>query len=385
MAAVGFVLPRIIYHGIGTLEKLKEISGKKAFIVTGGSSMKKSGTIKRVQDYLQENKIESFVFDGVEADPSIETVLRGTEEMKKFEPDWIIGLGGCSAIDAGKAMWVFYEYPGTTLEDILPAFTIKPLRQKAKFIAIPSTSGTGTEVTGFSVITDRKKGVKYPLVSYEITPDIAIVDGEICKSMPPHITANTGMDALVHSTEAYVSTAADIYTDPIAKQSIELIFKNLPLAQKEPNNLEARQAMHDASCLAGIAFTNALLGIVHAMAHQVGGMFGVTHGCANAIIVANSVRFNQKATKRYEDLAKLLGKNTAEDFAVALENLRSEVGVPSSFKECGIEEAKWNEKLDDITRNALADACMAANPRTPTAEEVKRIFQYCYEGKKVDF
>ncbi|CAK8710466.1 hypothetical protein GKODMF_00310 [Candidatus Electrothrix gigas] len=304
MAAVGFVVPRITYHGIGTLEKLKEMDGSKAFIVTGGSSMKQSGAFDKAQAFLREAGITSSVFEGVEPDPSIETVMQGAEKMKQEQPDLIIGLGGCSAIDAAKAMWGFYEHPESTLEDIIPPFSMKPLRKKAKFIAVPSTSGTGTEVTCVSVITDREKGVKHPLVSYELTPDVAIVDGEICASMPPDVTAHTGLDALAHNTEAYVSSLSDPYTDPLVKQSIEMIFKYLPVAYKEPNNLEARQAMHDASCLAGIAFTNALLGIVHAMAHQLGGMFGIPHGCANAILMPNVVRYNSSATKKYEDLAR---------------------------------------------------------------------------------
>ncbi|CAN2039709.1 NADPH-dependent butanol dehydrogenase [Candidatus Magnetomoraceae bacterium gMMP-15] len=385
MAAVGFILPRITYHGIGTLNKLKEISGNKAVIVTGGSSMKKYGIIDKAQDLLRESGIESSIFEGVEPDPSIETVMKGVEIMNQFRPDIIIGLGGCSAIDAAKAMWVFYEYPETTLEEIIPPFSIKPLRQKARFVAIPSTSGTGTEVTCASVITDRNKGVKYPIVSYELTPDIAIVDGEICKSMPPHVTAHTGLDALAHDIEAYVSSLADPYTDSLAKQSIEMIFKFLPLAYKEPENLDARQAMHDASCLAGMAFTNALLGIVHAMAHQLGGMFGIPHGCANAILMPNVIRYNSSATKKYEDLAKILGKKTAEDYAVEIEKLRSGLNVPSSIKDYGISESDWNEKLEEITKNAMADACVGANPRTPSNVDIRKIYECCYTEVKVDF
>ncbi|CAN2047280.1 NADPH-dependent butanol dehydrogenase [Candidatus Magnetomoraceae bacterium gMMP-13] len=385
MAAVGFILPRITYHGIGTLNKLKEISGNKAVIVTGGSSMKKYGIIDKAQDLLRESGIESSIFEGVEPDPSIETVMKGVEIMNQFRPDIIIGLGGCSAIDAAKAMWVFYEYPETTLEEIIPPFSIKPLRQKASFVAIPSTSGTGTEVTCASVITDRNKGVKYPIVSYELTPDIAIVDGEICKSMPPHVTAHTGLDALAHDIEAYVSSLADPYTDSLAKQSIEMIFKFLPLAYKEPENLDARQAMHDASCLAGMAFTNALLGIVHAMAHQLGGMFGIPHGCANAILMPNVIRYNSSATKKYEDLAKILGKETAEDYAVEIEKLRSGLNVPSSIKDYGISESDWNEKLEEITKNAMADACVGANPRTPSNVDIRKIYECCYTEVKVDF
>jgi len=372
MSAIGFVLPRITYHGIGTLNKLKEVSGKKAIIVTGGNSMKKLGIINKAQDFLDESGIESTVFEGVEPDPSIETVMKGVTVMNQVQPDIIIGLGGCSAIDAAKAMWVFYEYPESTLEEIIPPFTIKPLRKKAKFVAIPSTSGTGTEVTCVSVITNREKGVKHPLVSYELTPDISIVDGEICKSMPPNITANTGLDALAHDTEAYVSTLADPYTDPLAKQSIEMIFKFLPITYKEGDNLEARQAMHDASCLAGIAFTNALLGIVHAMAHQLGGMFRIPHGCANAILMPNGVRYNSAATEKYKDLAKVIGNNTAEDYATEIEKLRSTLNVPGSIKEYGISESDWNEKVEEITNNAMLDPCVGANLLSPTFYDTDR-------------
>ncbi len=385
MAAVGFVLPRITYHGIGTLSKLSEIEGTKAVIVTGGSSMIKSGVVKRAEDYLKENGIASTLFQGVEPDPSIETVMKGVELMKEFQPDVIIGLGGCSAIDAAKTMWVFYEYPETKFEDIIPPFSIKPLRKKAKFVAIPSTSGTGTEVTCVSVITDREKGVKYPLVSYELTPDIAIVDGEVCKSMPPHVTANTGLDALAHDTEAYVSTLADCYTDPLAKQSVKMIFNSLETAYKEPNNLDARQEMHDASCLAGISFTNALLGIVHAMAHQLGGMFGIPHGCANAILMPSVVRYNSTETNKYEDLAKVLGKETSEDYAQLIEELRGKLDVPATIKEYGIAEDEWLEKLDIITENAMNDACVGANPRVPTAEDIKKIFEVAYNGGVLNF
>ena len=278
-----FIVPREIYHGIGTIEKLAGVKGKKAVIVTGEGAMVKTGVVEKVKQILLKSGIQSATFTGVEPDPSIETVFKGVEMFNAEQPDIIIGLGGCSAIDAAKCMWVFYEYPQTKFEDIIPPFTIKPLRNKAIFIAIPSTSGTGTEVTCVSVITDRAKGVKYPIVSYELTPDIAIVDGEICVSMPPHVTAYTGLDALAHNVEAYVAALADVYTDALALKSVELIFKYLPEAYKNGKNLDARQAMHDASCLAGMSFTNAILGIVHSMAHQLGGMYGIPHGCANAI------------------------------------------------------------------------------------------------------
>lgn len=380
-----FIIPREIHHGLGVLEKLTELKGKKAVIVTGAGSMVKTGVVDRVKQYLEKAGVSSVLFTGVEPDPSIDTVMQGVELMVAEQPDWIIGLGGCSAIDAAKCMWVFYEHPEAKFEDIISPFSIKPLRKKAQFIAIPSTSGTGTEVSCAAVITDRLRGVKHPIVSYEITPDIAIVDGELCVSMPPHVTANTGLDALVHDVEAYVSTAANLYTDTLSKESVVLIFKYLPEAYNDGNNLEARQAMHDASCLAGMAFTNALLGIVHAMAHQLGGMFGIPHGCANALLMPNIIRYNSKCTEKYNDLAELFGGKTSEDFAKMVEDLRHRTGTPASIKEYGIEEVLWNEKLDEITANAMADACCGTNPRQATAEEMKKIYAYTFEGKLVDF
>lgn len=375
-----FIVPKEIYHGLGSLENLKELTGKKAVIVIGGNSVKKNGSLEKTQNYLKEAKIKSVVFSGVEADPSIETVLTGAEFFKEEQPDIIIGLGGCSAIDAAKAMWVYYEYPESTLEELAAPFAVKKMRNKAYFVAIPSTSGTGTEITGLSVITDKEKGTKYPIVSHELTPDVAIVDGELCKSMPAHVTANTGLDALSHGVEAYVSNIADRYNDALAKDSIDLVFKNLPTAVNEPENAEARQAMHDASCMAGMAFTNVWLGIVHAMSHQLGGTFGIPHGCANAILMPNVIRFNAEVTDKYNNLAALFGKNTAEDFAQEVEKLRSSVGVVSSIKEYGIDDKEWHEKLDTLVENALKDPCTLFNPRKPEAAEIKEVYKACYNG-----
>jgi alcohol dehydrogenase class IV len=311
--------------------------------------------------------------------------MKGTAFLNSEKPDLIIGLGGCSAIDAAKAMWVFYEHPETTFKDIIPPFTIKPLRKKARFAAIPSTSGTGTEVTCVSVITDRAKGVKYPVVSYEICPDIAIVDGELCVSMPPDVTANTGMDALAHDCEAYVATLASSYSDALAIESLKMIFKYLPVAYKDPGNIKARQIMHDASCMAGMSFTNAILGIVHSMAHQLGGMFGIPHGCANALLLPNVIRFNSKSTGKYIELARAVGKGTSGELAKAIEGLRKSVGVVDSIREWGVEEKIWREKLDAISKNALADPCTGTNPRKPTQDEIRKIYECCYIGTAVDF
>ncbi len=244
--------------------------------------------------------------------------------MMRHQPDWIIGLGGCSAIDAAKAMWIFYEHPDTKFEDIIPPFTIKPLRNKARFIAILSTSGTGTEATCVSVITDRVKGTKYPLVSYELCPDIAIVDGELCRSMPSHVTANTGLDALTHSLEAYVTPLADAFTDSLAERAVVDIFQALPMAVEDGENLKARQTMHDASCLAGMSFSNALLGIVHSLSHQIGGMFDVPHGRANAILLPNVIRFNAMISEaKYTKLASLIGEKFSVDGRQCLSHFQS--------------------------------------------------------------
>ena len=380
-----FTIPQKIYHGPGSLENLKQVTGQKALIVIGGGSMKRLGFLDKTINLLQEAGISSVVFEGVEADPSVETVMRGVELCNRENPDLIVGLGGCSAIDAAKAMWVFYEYPDATFGEITAPFTIKPLRNKARFVAIPSTSGTGTEATCVAVITDTAKGIKHPLVSYEICPDIAIVDGELAKSMPADITANTGMDALSHDVEAVVAALASTYSDTMALRSIRTIFDTLPQACANGEDMAARQAMHDASCMAGMAFSNAILGIIHSISHQIGGMFGVPHGRANAILMPNVIRFNSRATDKYELMAKELGKETAEEFATEVEKLRQAVGIEDSFKAYGMTPEAWQEKLDAMVTNALADPCTGTNPRQPSEEEMKQIFECCFNGEVVTF
>ncbi len=380
-----FIVPRKTYHGPGSLENLKDVEGKKAVIVTGGGSMKRFGFLDKTVNLLKEAGISSAVFEGVEADPSVQTVMKGVDFFNRENPDLIIGLGGCSAIDAAKAMWVFYEYPEATFEEIIQPFTIKPLRNKARFVAIPSTSGTGTEATCVAVITDTGKGIKYPLVSYEICPDVAIVDGELAKSMPPQVTADTGMDALSHDVEAAVAALATPYTDALAVDSVRMIFEHLPRAYGNGEDMEARQAMHDASCLAGMAFSNAILGIVHSIAHQVGGMFGVPHGRANAILMPNVIRFNSRDTAKYGLLARALGKQTAEDLAREIEGLRLAVGIEESFKAYGLDPKVWEEKLETMVRNALADPCTGTNPRQPSPDEMKQLFECCFSGEVADF
>ncbi|SDI88612.1 iron-containing alcohol dehydrogenase [Chryseobacterium jejuense] len=369
-----------VFHGAGSLSELANIKGKKAVIVTGGSSMRKSGTLDKAIAYLTEAGIETQIFEGVEEDPSSATCMKGAEMIKAFEPDWIIGLGGCSAIDAAKIMWVFYEYPDADFDAMIKPFTVPVLRNKAKFIAIPSTSGTGTETTGLAVITDREKGVKYPIVSYELTPDIAIIDGEICASMPAHVTSNTGLDALTHCVEAFVSNIDNNIADALSKGGLEIVFNNLKEAVENPTNITARQNMHDASFMAGLAFNNAWLGIVHSLSHQVGALYGIPHGASNAIFLPNVIRYNAQATERYPDLARVIGKETAEDLAQAIETLRSEVNNQSAIKEFGISREDWDKNIDYITANALADPCTGFNPRVPSLDELKAIYNACYEG-----
>ena len=256
-----FTLPRDLYYGPGSLSQLRELHGSKAVLVLGGGSMKRYGFVDRALSYLKEAGIDTTLIEGVEQDPSVETVLRGAQRMRELCPDLILSMGGGSPIDAAKAMWVFYEHPQTTFESLITPFSFPELRAKARFVAIPSTSGTATEVTAFSVVTDYAKGIKYPLADFNITPDIAILDPDLAQTMPQALTANTGMDALTHAVEAYVSTLHSPFTDPLALKAISMVVEHLP--RSYGGDKYAREQMHYAQCLAGMAFSNALLGIVH--------------------------------------------------------------------------------------------------------------------------
>jgi len=388
-----FTLPRDVYYGKGTLEQLKSLKGKRAVIVVGGGSMKRFGFLDKAVSYLESAGFEVRLFENVEPDPSVETVMKGAEMMREFEPDWIISMGGGSPIDAAKAMWVFYEYPDTSFEEIIQPFSFPELRQKAKFLAIPSTSGTATEVTAFSVITDYAKGIKYPLADYNITPDVAIVDPELAETMPEKLTAHTGMDALTHAIEAYVSTANSVFTDPLALKAIQMVFDYLPASYKGDKN--AREQMHYAQCLAGMAFTNALLGIVHSMAHKTGAAFStghIPHGCANAMYLPFVIKYNAKtATARYADIARFVGLtgNSDEELVQALCDKINEynkvLNIPKTMQEFGVKEDEFLEKLPEIAKNAVGDACTGSNPRAITPEEMEKLLKCCYYGTEVDF
>jgi len=385
-----FTLPRDIYFGENSLEALKALKGKKAVVVTGGSSMKKFGFLDKVDAYLKEAGMEVRHIEGVEPDPSVETVMNGATVMREFEPDWIVSIGGGSPIDAAKAMWIFYEYPEFTFEEAVIPFGIPELRQKAKFVAIPSTSGTATEVTAFSVITDYKAKIKYPLADFNLTPDIAIVDPAIAQTMPPTLVAHTGMDALTHAIEAYVAGLRSSFSDPLAMQAITMVKENL--VKSYGGDKEARDEMHIAQCLAGMAFSNALLGITHSMAHKTGAVFHIPHGCANAIFLPYVIDFNKKVCgKRYAEIAKNLGLkgNTEEELVNALTDmireLNREMKVPCSLIEYGVAKEDFQANLQFISENAVKDACTGSNPREITVEEMKKVFTCAFTGEKVNF
>lgn len=385
-----FTLPRDIYFGKNSLEELKKLKGKKAVIVVGGGSMKRFGFLDKIEAYLHEAGLETKLIEGVEPDPSVETVMKGAEIMREFEPDWIVAVGGGSPIDAAKAMWIFYEYPDFTFEQAVVPFGLPELRNKARFVAIPSTSGTATEVTAFSVITDYKAKIKYPLADFNITPDIAIVDPELAQTMPKSLTAHTGMDALTHAVEAYVASQKSPFSDPLAMHAIVMIKDNL--VKSFNGDKEAREQMHYAQCLAGMAFSNALLGITHSIAHKTGAVFHIPHGCANAIYLPYVIQYNSKECKdRYAQIAKTLklsGNNEDELVNALVEMIRElnrSMDIPLSLKGYGVSEEDFRANVKSIAHNAVLDACTGSNPRPIDDATMEKVLEYIYEGKDIDF
>ena len=376
-------------------------------VCVGGGSMKRFGFLDRAVDYLKEAGMEVQLFEGIESDPSVETVMRGAKAMEEFQPDWIVAMGGGSPIDAAKAMWIKYEYPDITFEEMCKVFGMPKLRKKAHFCAISSTSGTATEVTAFAVITDYEKGIKYPLADFEITPDVAIVDPDLAETMPQKLVAHTGMDAMTHAIEAYVSTANCDFTDPLALYAIRMIEADL--VDSYNGDMAKRDSMHNAQCLAGMAFSNALLGIVHSMAHKTGAAFAdygahLIHGAANAMYLPKVIAFNAKdetAAKRYAVIAdemKLGGETTEEKIKLLIAYLRGmndKLNIPQCIKNYGkdsypteqgfVPEDVFLERLHDIAVNAIADACTGSNPRQPSVEEMEKLLKCCYYDTEVDF
>ena len=401
-----FTNPRDLYFGEGARHEVKNLKGKRAVIVSGGSSMRRGGFLDDIENDLKSAGFEVAYIEGVESDPSVETVMSGAAKMSEFQPDWIIAIGGGSPIDAAKAMWIKYEYPETTFEDMCKVFGLPELRTKAHFCAISSTSGTATEVTAFSIITDYQKGVKYPIADFQITPDVAIVDPELTYGMPVKLVAHTGMDALTHAIEAYVSTVASMYTDGDALHAIREIVEWLPKSYK--GDKEARQHMHDAQCIAGIAFSSGLLGIVHSMAHKTGAAFSgghIIHGCANAMYLGKVIQFNardERAKTRYAFIAMEilhLEGNTEDELVAALvqkiRDINDALDIPQGIKNYGeggtksetsiIDEKEFFEKAPEVARLAIEDACTLSNPRKPTQEEMEQLLKCVYFDLPVEF
>ena len=406
-----FKVPEKIYFeagSIGYLEKMPDIT--RAFIVTD-ESMVKLGYIDKILYYLRKRQtyVHSEIFSDVESDPSFDTINKGVQMMNEFKPDVIIAVGGGSPIDAAKGMWLFYEHPDADAEGLKLKFmdirkrTYKfpKLGEKAKFVAIPTTSGTGSEVTSFAVLTDKKLNKKYPLADYELTPDVAIVDPDLVMSLPKRITADTGMDVLTHAIEAYVSNMASDYTDGLAEKAVELVFKNLREAYNHGDNKEAREHMHNASTIAGMAFTNAFLGINHSLAHKIGAEFHMAHGRINAILLPYVIRYNSSkptkfvsfpkyeyfiADKKYADLARRMNfpaftnEEGVNSLIEEIKKLNADLGIEKSFKEAGIDETEFMAKVDMLADRAFEDQCTTANPRVPLVTELKQILIDSYYG-----
>jgi len=407
-----FRTPEKVYHKKGSLGvALAELKGQKekVFIVTDEFLYKK-GYTKNVEKYLNEMGINHYTFFDVQPDPTLGNALAGVEAMRRFAPDCVLAFGGGSPIDAAKIMWVMYEHPEVDFHDLAMRFMdirkrINPFPKmgaKANFIAVPTTAGSGSEVTPFAVITDEKTGIKYPLADYELLPNIAIVDIDYMMDMPPGLTAASGVDVLTHALEAYASMLATDYTDGMALTAIRSVFTYLPIAYTDGKNEQAREKMADASTVAGMAFANAFLGVCHSMAHKLGAAYDLAHGVANALMINEVIRFNAvecptkqgafsqyaypKALQRYAEIAdylRLPGKSDEDKVAALtkhIDELKAKIGIHATIREYGIDEADFLAKLDDLAEKAFDDQCTGANPRYPLIEEIKQMYKNAYYG-----
>jgi len=411
-----FRVPSRIYFEPGSLDEffkheIKEMGAHRALIVCSGSALK-LGTTQRVETYLREAGIATSVFSDVQSDPTVETIEKGAEAMRRFEPDLIIALGGGSPLDAAKAMWLFYEHPNLRFDDLRlrfvdirkRVFRFPSLRRKAKLIAIPTTSGTGSEVTAFTVVTDARTNTKYPLADYELTPDVAIIDPNLVMSVPASVTADTGMDVLAHALEAYVSVVASDYTDPLALKAIQLVFEYLPQAYQDGSNALAREKMHNASTIAGLAFANAFLGINHCLAHILGATFHVPHGRANALVMIPVIRFNAslpkkfttypkyrfpQAKERYAQIAEALKLDAStpeqgvESLCRKVAELKAQLDVPATIREAGVSRSDFEAHVRQMAEIAFDDQCVGANPSYPLVDDLERVFWEAY-GEPAD-
>ncbi|HBU85702.1 MAG TPA: bifunctional acetaldehyde-CoA/alcohol dehydrogenase [Paenibacillus sp.] len=407
-----FKVPNKVYFEKGATQYLAKMPDITRVAIITDAMMVKLGYVEKVEHYLRQRQmpVAIEVFSDVEPDPSTTTVDRGTEMMRRFQPDCIIALGGGSPMDAAKAMWLFYEYPDTDFNDLKQKFMdirkriykYPRLGVKAKFVAIPTTSGTGSEVTSFAVITDKNQGnTKYPLADYELTPDVAIVDPEFVYSLPKTAVADTGMDVLTHAIEAYVSVMANDYTDGLAIKAIQLVFQYLEQSALQGDKL-AREKMHNASTIAGMAFANAFLGINHSLAHKWGGQYHTAHGRTNAILMPHVIRYNAKkptkfasfpkyshfvADERYAEIARILGlpARTTEEGVTSLINairkLNKTLGIEESFQEIGFDAKDFEAHVDYLADRAFEDQCTTANPKMPLVTELADVYRNAFYGK----
>lgn len=408
-----FKIPEKIYFESGSIQYLSKMPDISRVMIVTDPMMMKLGYADKLLYQLQKRfqKVDIEIYSNVEPDPDIETVKKGTELMNSFKPDAVIALGGGSAIDAAKAMWLFYEHPDADFIGMAQKFLdirkriykFPKLGLKAKFIAVPTTSGTGSEVTSFAVISDKSNNMKYPLADYELTPDVAIIDPDFVMTVPPSATADTGLDVLTHAIEAYVSVLASDYTDALALHAIKLVFKYLPRSYKYgADDPMAREKMHNASCIAGMAFTNAFLGINHSMAHKLGGEFHIAHGRANAVLLPLIIAYNGEenpskytafpkynhytAHKRYANIARELGLSASSpaegvnSLIKAVKELMQTVNIPFTFKEMNIDEKEYTAKIPDLAYKAFEDQCTTANPRLPKVQEIEELYKKAYFG-----
>ena len=410
-----FKVPERIYHEVGSVQYLEKLPDVERVMIVTDRTMAQLGYVEKLEYHLRKrrNPVMIDVFADVEPDPSVDTVLNGAEAMRKFKPDTIIALGGGSAMDAAKGMWLFYENQDADFEDLRLKFMdirkriykFPKLGRIAKMVAIPTTSGTGSEVTSFAVITDKVNNIKYPLADYELTPDVAIIDPTFVMSVPAAVTADTGLDVLTHAIEAYVSIMATDYTDALAMKAIQMVFEYLPKSYKGANTAEgkeAREKMHNASCIAGMAFANAFLGVNHSLAHKLGSEFHIPHGRANAILLPHVIEYNATmpskfaafpkyksfvADKKYAEIAKSLGlkADTTEEgvksLVEAVRNLMKELNMPMTIQACGIEEDTYLAAIERLALDAFDDQCTPANPRLPLVSELVQIYKDIYKTK----
>lgn len=384
-----FTSPRTIVFGDEALEYLKEIQGNRAFVVSG-KSVRRMGIADKVSAYLKEAGMEVKIFDDVEPEPSVETVKKGAAAMSEFGPDWIVGLGGGSSMDAAKAMWILYERPDLEVGMINPIERLG-LRQKARLICIPTTSGSGSEATWAAIITNPDEKVKMELPSKEAVPDIAILDPILPSMMPPSLTAQSGLDVLTHSVEAYSSPWRNDFSDALAIRAIQIVFEYLPRSFSDAADSEAREKMHLAATMGGLAFGNSQAGAAHSMGHSLGALFKIPHGRCVGIMLPYVMEFSQSIVlDRYVGIAGALGivsgdEEAARELIRRVRSLRKDLSEPDSIRDVGIDEDDFNSRLGDLVDRAMRSALTPICPRIPSAEEYKRLFVCAYYGDRVDF